>query len=134
MSDLDPHKDTPVEILHTVLLGVVKYIWYETMQGLNSKQESVFQARLASINEDSLHITPIRANYIVQYKGGLIGRQFKDLAQIMVFTLYDDLVDSNITQCWIRLGWFMTLVWYPRIENIDIYCVSVKYIGSLSID
>ena len=92
------------------------------MQDLDAKRESVFQSRLATINQDSLHITPIRADYIVQYKGGLIGRQFKDLAQVVAFTLYE-LVSPEILDCWLRLGWFMTLVWYPKIEDIDLYCV-----------
>ena len=77
----------------------MKYTWHETMKSLNDKQESIFQSRLASINQDSLHITPIRADYIVQYKGGLIGRQFKDLAQVMVFLLYD-ITSDEILEYW----------------------------------
>ena len=110
-------------------MGVVKYVWYETTllfdkKKENERRESIFQARLASIDETSLHITPIRASYIVQYKGGLIGRQFKDLAQIMSFTLYD-IAPDDLIECWVRLGWFISLLWYPRIEEIEIYLVCI---------
>jgi hypothetical protein len=49
------HMDTPTEILHTILLGVVKYFWGQTVFLLEkSKLLHLFQIRLNSINKDGL--------------------------------------------------------------------------------
>ena len=80
LSGLDVHKDTPVETLHTVLLGVIKYTWKSTMDALKTSHNmQMFETRLTSLNEEGLHIQRIRAEYIVGYRGALIGRQFKEL-------------------------------------------------------
>ncbi|KAJ6632423.1 hypothetical protein B0H10DRAFT_1938045 [Mycena sp. CBHHK59/15] len=79
---IDMHKDTPTEILHTILLGVVKYYWGQTIWLLEKgKDFALFQTRLNSILEDGLNIPKIQADYMCQYKGGLIGKHFKTLSQ-----------------------------------------------------
>lgn len=127
MLGLNVYEDTPVEILHTVSLGVVKYLWKFTTDALKGQGQDMktFQTRLASLNEESLHIQKIRAAYIVEYKGALIGHQFKDLVQLVPFTLHN-LTTIDIRDCWRRMGHFMALVWYPEIEDIDVYCDQLR--------
>lgn len=82
-SDLDIHKDTPTEILYTILLGVVKYFWGQTVYLLeSSKFTNTFQARLQTIDADGLNAPNLNADYIVRYSGSLIGKHFKSLAQV----------------------------------------------------
>ncbi|KAF8833805.1 hypothetical protein BDN67DRAFT_992780 [Paxillus ammoniavirescens] len=84
------HKDTPTEILHTILLGVVKYFWGQTAFILNKAHLlQTFQTRLDSVNKDGLNSPTLGADYIVRYKGGLIGKHFKSLAQVMPYLIYD---------------------------------------------
>ncbi|KAG1768094.1 hypothetical protein EV702DRAFT_1203416 [Suillus placidus] len=84
------HQDTPMEILHTVLLGVVKYFWGQSVYLLEKAELSdIFQMRLDSIEKDGLNAPCLNADYICHYKGRLIGKHFKSLAQVMPFLIQD---------------------------------------------
>jgi hypothetical protein len=82
-----------------------------------------FQARLNSLNESGLNIPNILADYMIQYKGGLNGKHFKTLAQVMVFAV-PGLVPADILNAWKALGRLCTLLWRTEIENLDAYLVS----------
>lgn len=49
-----------------------------------TKQLAIFQVRLNSMVADGLNIPPIHADYMCQYRGGLIGKHFKTLSQIII--------------------------------------------------
>ena len=50
------HLDTPTEILHTFLLGVVKYWWGQTVHIIaSSKHMNLLQTRLASLDTHGLN-------------------------------------------------------------------------------
>ncbi|KAH9974865.1 hypothetical protein BJV74DRAFT_879659 [Russula compacta] len=83
MDGVDIHKDTPTEILHTILLGITIWILEK------AKQLEIFQAQLNSIVTDSLNVPKLQADYMCQYKGGLIGKHFKTISQVMAFAVYD---------------------------------------------
>ncbi|THU90091.1 hypothetical protein K435DRAFT_864639 [Dendrothele bispora CBS 962.96] len=42
ISGLDPTRDTLVEILHTILLGIVKYVWFMFHSKLSEEQQRLF--------------------------------------------------------------------------------------------
>ncbi|KAJ6541283.1 hypothetical protein B0H10DRAFT_2392153 [Mycena sp. CBHHK59/15] len=93
----DPSRDTLVEILHTILLGHTKYVWYELHHNWTPVQQEIFTVRLQSTNSDGLRVPPIRAAYMMQYRNGLIGKHFKTLMQTMLFHVQDIVTPDQFT-------------------------------------
>lgn len=118
---VDIHSDTPTEVLHTFLLGVVKYWWGQTVHILSdSKCMNLLQSRLASLDTSGLNAPSFDAAYMCHYKGGLIGKHFKSLAQLMPFVTYD-IVPEPVLNGWIAIGRLVVYLWHTRINDIDKY-------------
>ncbi|KAI1788974.1 hypothetical protein LXA43DRAFT_893623 [Ganoderma leucocontextum] len=132
IDSLDVHRDTPVELLHTYLLGVDKYLWYHTHNSWTDTQASIFAIRLQASSIDALSIPPLRAAYMLQYKNSLIGKHFKALQQLSIFHLDDSLAPPVVQDLWKAQGELGAMLWYPKIENMDDYISDVTIlIGNL---
>ncbi|KAJ7760291.1 hypothetical protein DFH07DRAFT_867863 [Mycena maculata] len=88
IAGLDPSQDTPLELLHTILLalllGVIKYIWHHmNTEKWSDTDRHLLAIRLQSTDITGLTIPPIRAAYMIQYKNNLIGKHFKTVMQIL---------------------------------------------------
>ncbi|KAI6138558.1 hypothetical protein BKA82DRAFT_158153 [Pisolithus tinctorius] len=127
MKDVNIHLDTPTEILHTILLGVVKYFWGQTVFLLEKANlVSTFQSRLDAIDRDGLNAPSLNAEYICRYKGGLIGKHFKSLAQVMPFVIHD-LVPQRVMDGWTSIGELVVLLWHTKIDNTDEYLARLSW-------
>lgn len=127
MTGRDPHSDMPVEILHVVLLGFVKYLWRDLVQnqiGSNAEQKELLVTRLSSFNVSCLGISPLAGHTLVQYCGSLTGRDFCAIAQVAPFVAYD-LVSKDCFETWVALSKLIPLIWQPEIKDIDTHCVSL---------
>jgi len=120
---LDPHHDTPVEILHVVLLGFVKYFWRDIVARLNGEQRSTLITRLSCVNVSGLGISPLMGQTLVQYAGSLTGRDFRAIAQVTPYVLYD-LALTECFQAWLALCHLIPRIWQPEILDIRSYIVS----------
>ncbi|KAJ7606159.1 hypothetical protein DFH06DRAFT_1107659 [Mycena polygramma] len=125
IAGLDPNRDTPVEILHTILLGIVKYVWYILHSGWSEAQRDLFVIRLQSTDIDGLTIPPIRAAYMMQYRNGLIGKHFKALMQTMVFHVHD-LVSPELFTLVKSVSHLGAYLWVHEIDDM------AQYISDLS--
>jgi hypothetical protein len=110
--------------LHTILLGIVKYLWHNLHTSWNETQQNLFVIRLQSTDIDGLSVPPIRASYMMQYRNGLIGKHFKTLMQTMIFHVHDIVSPDQFTLIK-AVGSLGALLWIPEIENMGSYLVSM---------
>ncbi|KAG2063297.1 hypothetical protein BDR04DRAFT_1038375, partial [Suillus decipiens] len=126
MPGVNIHRDTPTEILHTVLLGVVKYFWGQTVFILEKAHLlDTFQTRLESISTNGLHAPTLGTEYICHYKGSLIGKHFKSLAQVMPYIIYD-LVLKTVLNGWTVIGEVVVLLWHTKIDDLETYLAQLS--------
>ncbi|PBK72224.1 hypothetical protein ARMSODRAFT_853501, partial [Armillaria solidipes] len=125
---LDPHSDTPVEILHVVLLGFVKYLWHDVVHNQLSKNEAKkrqLMVRLSSVDVEGMGLPPLAGHTLMTYCGSLTGRDFWAIAQVAPFVL-QDFVQDDCYQTWVALSKLVPLIWQPEIEDIDAYVVLLQ--------
>uniref|UniRef100_D8QAN3 Uncharacterized protein n=1 Tax=Schizophyllum commune (strain H4-8 / FGSC 9210) TaxID=578458 RepID=D8QAN3_SCHCM len=121
LDELDAHADTPVEVLHVVLLGIVKYFWRDIISRLKAPEKEILKARLSSFDTSALNIPPLSGETLVSYAGSLVGRDFRAIAQVAPFVLHDLGVHDDILRVWMALSKVVPLVWQPEIEDMTLY-------------
>lgn len=105
---LSPHTYTPCEILHTVLLGIDKYLWHDSNKVWDKKKDDLFA---------------LQSHYLVQYTNSLIGKRCKNLQQLAIFHLHDDLCSNALFEMWRANGELGALLWFPEIKEMVLYLV-----------
>ncbi|KAF7334362.1 FAD-binding-3 domain-containing protein [Mycena sanguinolenta] len=126
ISGLDPSQDMPVELLHTILLGVIKYIWHHLNTAQWSDQDRHLLAiRLQSTDLTGLTVPPIRAGYMIQYKNNLIGKHFKTLMQILAFHVHGISMPEQFALIK-AAGELGARLWVPEINKMDEYLDDLK--------
>ncbi|KAG2361311.1 hypothetical protein BDR07DRAFT_1508499 [Suillus spraguei] len=121
---LNPHSDTPIEILHVVLLGFLKYFWRDAVERLSAVNKAIVEARLSSLDVSGLgpNVAKPRGHTLVHYAGSLVGRDFRLISQVAVFVLYD-MLETKILDAWAALCVLVPLLWMPTIDNLDNYMI-----------
>ena len=125
---VDPHQDTPVEVLHVILLGFIKYFWRDFIQnelGNNDDKKQLLIQRVSSLDVAGLNISLLNGKTLVQYAGSLTGHDFHNIAQAAPFVIYD-LVSPECYDAWISLSKLVPLIWQPEIEDIEKHIVSLS--------
>lgn len=116
MTDFDANQDSPFELLHVVLLGVVKYWWRDAVSRQTSQGKSILKTRIASLDVSGLNIKPPNGVTLVTYAGSLVGRDFRVVLQIAPAVLHGLLPDV-IYEAWLSICRLAPLIFQPVIDN-----------------
>lgn len=119
-ADFDANADSPVEILHVVLLGVVKYFWRDAVARQTAEGKATLKARLTSAKVNGLGISPIRGHTLVYYAKSLVGRDFRTVVQVAPVVLHG-MVPDNAYEAWLAICCLTPLLFQNTIQDINIY-------------
>ncbi|KAJ4497667.1 hypothetical protein C8R41DRAFT_894578 [Lentinula lateritia] len=127
---LDPHSDTPVEILHVVLLGFVKYLWRDVIDNQlkkNVEKKKELATRLSSVDVAGLGLdSQLTGDVLVNHYGSLTGSDFRKICQVAPFVL-KEFVTDECYQTWLSLSKLIPLIWQPEIESLDSYITLLEH-------
>ncbi len=93
-------RQTPVEALHTILLGPVKYLVKETMMNLSADKKKV-KAKIKAF-DFSVYAQRLPSSFVKIY-GSCVGPDFKLWAQISAFIL-DRIVSEDELEVWLCIS------------------------------
>ncbi|KAI8461540.1 hypothetical protein BY996DRAFT_8404742, partial [Phakopsora pachyrhizi] len=126
LKGFDGHKDTPVEVLHVVLLGILKYLYRDLIGGLSASKKEELIARLQSFDTCNLNIQPIKAKYLVQHYSSLVGKDFKVLIQAAPFVFFP-LIEDSKRKIWNSLCHLCSFIFQTHIRDIKKYTAKITY-------
>ncbi|KAI9032763.1 hypothetical protein CLU79DRAFT_162200 [Phycomyces nitens] len=133
LKPFDPTQDTPIELLHTVPLEVVKFLvvflWKTALKTLENKTR--LQQGLDRYSKCKPYSRAFRS--LMKHSGSSVGRNFKQLAQILPVVLRNSLVfeDESVlgyaTKCFEAVGRLSSLLHMRSMRgNLEYYLSCVK--------
>jgi hypothetical protein len=123
--EFDGGKDSPVEILHVILLGIVKYLTNDFLGSLNPQDKFEVEARLQSFNIDALNLPPIQASYMIKHYGSFIGKDYRLILQVAPFVFFP-LMTEEQKDIWIPLCHIGSMAFQTKISRMAPYIEELK--------
>ena len=109
-------RSTPVEVLHTMLLGPYKYLLKEFMKRMSTDQKKELLAKLETFNYSGID-SKITGNLCYHYKS-FVGRDYRSLAQIALHLLGSYFSDSE-KAVWLALS---------KVYSISLIAINVAFL------
>jgi hypothetical protein len=97
---LDLYKSSPVEVLHTILLGCCKYMLRQFMNDRSANQKKQIMARIKSFPHSGMNCM-VSSN--ISYFKSFVGRDFKSLMQMALF-VFEPYFNIPEKKCWLLLS------------------------------
>ncbi|CAD6887324.1 unnamed protein product, partial [Tilletia caries] len=113
------HSQSPIECLHTLWLGPVKYLAIATV---NMIDKDLLRTRLEGLDTDGLDCGAVlRAKYHLNHVVSLTGKEFKLLTQSMPAALpplvHQKKVSRHVQEAWAAVGRFAKIICAPWIDR-----------------
>ncbi|POV97845.1 hypothetical protein PSTT_14804 [Puccinia striiformis] len=134
LSGFDGCRDTPVELLHVFLLGVVKYMTRDFMNKLKPAQVALVMARYQSFCTDALNIPSLQAYYMTRHFSNFVGKEFKIVLQAAPFVFFEYMSEPQ-RDLWRALCQLSPLVFQTHIKDMSAYQQALQdhtYVGFCS--
>ncbi|KAK0522719.1 hypothetical protein OC842_006384 [Tilletia horrida] len=104
-TDFDVCADLPCEILHTVLLGTVKYLTRATFQAITSDQKAQLGQWIAAANTKGISDgSQLQGEYLVRHHRSMVGKDFKRLCQVLPWVLARIGASAELQAAWEAQG------------------------------
>lgn len=94
-------RSTPVETLHSILLGPYKYLLKATLPTLSTKEKQEIMARIKAFSYSGFRVK--LAGNLVRYYQSFVGRDFKAWAQMAPFIIGPYLREGQ-KEVWLALS------------------------------
>ncbi|KAE8241186.1 hypothetical protein A4X13_0g7528, partial [Tilletia indica] len=118
LTGFDVTRHLPCEILHTVLLGTVKYLTHATMTALSEQKKDDLATWLSEADMSNISKgKKLRARYLVKHHQSLVGKDLKTLAQTMQWALVQSGADPDLCQAWQAKGALAAALHVPVFER-----------------
>ncbi|KAJ3257830.1 hypothetical protein HDU77_002515 [Chytriomyces hyalinus] len=117
--------DTPIEILHCILLGIVKYLMRATIDGLSERKKQDLKAYLEGVKQDGLP-GKIRGHSLVHHVKSLNGKDFRLFVQVAPFAL-PNVVTKELLEAWVSLSHLAAHLYMSHIDVAPYNADFTKY-------
>ena len=121
-------RSTPVEALHTLVLGPYKYMLRSLMARFSPHQRKEVLAHIASFPLSGFELRLSRD--ISKYYKSFVGRDFKTLAQLALF-VFSPLVSPGETEVWLALSKVHVIVCVTHLYTYLYRCSSLYIVSGL---
>jgi hypothetical protein len=125
----DGAKDAPVEVLHAVLLGVVKYLIRDflTKIKLAKNKQKLYEltGSLQSFNTNSLNIPLLKPSYLLCHSQSLVGKDFKIFLQVIPFIFFP-FMDDEEKALWHSLAQLSSYIFQTHISYMPTYQLELQ--------
>ncbi|KAA1076465.1 hypothetical protein PGT21_007921 [Puccinia graminis f. sp. tritici] len=126
VADFNGCSDTPVEVLHVFLLGVVKYMVRDVMGRVKPQHLGLIEGRYRAFSTSSLNIPSLSPYYMAKHSSNLVGKEFKVVLQCAPFVLFG-FMEEGERLAWMALCQLAPLVFQTCINNMDRYLEDLQF-------